>query len=180
LEVARKVSDIALELADREAIRETLMSYPRALDRIDMDIAAKVYWPEAVDDHAGMFDGKMAEHRKIIERNLRTAEATQHFYCNMLIEIDGSEARTETYAIAYHGHDNDGQKSTWIIGGRALDRLEKRDDEWRIVERNLLFDWAKHIADPEGLADPLAHAINGARAPDDASMGHFKKLFAAN
>jgi len=41
--MARKISAIALELADREAIRDTLMSYPRALDRIDMDIAAKDY-----------------------------------------------------------------------------------------------------------------------------------------
>jgi len=177
--MARKISAIALELADREAIRDTLMSYPRALDRIDMDIAAKVYWPEAIDDHAGMFDGKMAEHRKIIERNLRATDATQHFYANILIEIDGSEARTETYAVAYHGHDHEGQKASWIIGGRALDRLEKRDDEWRIVERRLVFDWAKHFRDPQGLEDPLAHSINGGRAPDDLSMGHFKKLFAA-
>src|SRR5438105_2984508 len=36
--MARKVSEIALELADREAIRDCLLRYPRAIDRIDIDL----------------------------------------------------------------------------------------------------------------------------------------------
>jgi hypothetical protein len=30
-----------------------------------------------------------------------------------------------------------------VIGGRYLDRLEKRDSEWRIAHRQMLYDWLR-------------------------------------
>jgi hypothetical protein len=177
--MARKVSEIALELADREAIRDCLMRYPRAVDRNDLDIFPGYCWPDAIEKHAGVFEGPMLEFFQKVHDIEQKVEVTQHFYGNMLIEIDGSVARTETYVFVYQGHNNEGAKSTFLAGGRSLGTLEKRDDEWRVIARSLLVDWVKIVPDTiDLLEDPLAHKINGARKPDDLSMGHFKKIFA--
>lgn len=178
-QMARKVSEIALELADREAIRDCLMRYPRAVDRNDLDIFPGFCWPDAVERHAGVFEGSMLDYFQHVHAIEKKVEVTQHFYGNMLIEIDGLVARTETYVFVYQGHDNEGVKSMFLAGGRSLGTLEKRDDEWRVIARSLLVDWVKIVPDIiSDLADPLAHKINGARKPDDPSMDHFKKIFA--
>jgi hypothetical protein len=177
--MARKVSEIALELADREAIRDCLMLYPRAVDRIDLDILPGYCWPEATEDHAGVFKGAMVDFFPVVESLVRQTEVAQHFQCNTLIEIDGARARTETYVFAYQGMNENDVKFTFLAGGRILGVFEKRDDEWRIIERTILVDWVKNIPDPAGsLEDPLAHSINGTRAPHDLSMSHFKRIFA--
>jgi hypothetical protein len=44
-------SRIALELADREAIRECLYRYCRGVDRLDADMIRSAYWPDCVDNH---------------------------------------------------------------------------------------------------------------------------------
>jgi len=178
--MARKVSEIALELADREAIRDCLLRYPRAIDRIDINLLSTFCWPEAVESHAGLFKGHTVDFFPKVEEIARGFELSQHFYCNMLIEIEGNQARSETYAFVYQEKEGESGRSSFLAGGRVLGTFEKRDDEWRIIERSLLVDWIKNIPhSADWLEDPLAHEITGGRKPHDASMTHFKTVFAS-
>lgn len=176
--MTRKVSEFAAELADREAIRDCLMRFSRAIDRIDMTVGADLYWPEGVDDHGALFTGKFSDYFPFAEKLLAGMDVTQHFLCNMLIEIDENEANVETYVIAYHGFGPDGQKTNYIGGARYLDKLEKRSDEWRLLKRVLVIDWMKNIPeDPNWTVDPLdAQFHPGGRKPNDQSMRLFKHI----
>jgi hypothetical protein len=176
--MTRKVSEFAAELADREAIRDCLLRFSRALDRIDISVGTDLYWPGATDNHGALFTGKFEDYFPFAEKLLSGMDMTQHFLANTLIEIDGNEASVETYVFAYHGLSVDGKKTNYIGGARYLDKLEKRDDEWRVLTRVLVIDWMKNIADdPSWTADPVAGAyVVGGRKPHDRSMTHFKRM----
>ena len=66
---------------------------------------------------------------------------TQHILGQTLIALKGTTALAETHVAAYHRVDVGSQERDTVIGGRYLDRLEKRDGEWRIAQRTMLYDW---------------------------------------
>ena len=53
------LAGIVAELQDRRAIEDCLMTYSRAIDRLDRDLLLSVYHEDAVDDH-GLFVGSPA------------------------------------------------------------------------------------------------------------------------
>ena len=75
----------------------------------------------------------------VTHETLQRFETTMHFLGNVLIELDGDAAAVETYCVAYHrlvGQDVDS-----IAGLRYVDRLERRDDVWRIADRQIVVEW---------------------------------------
>jgi hypothetical protein len=60
--MTRKVARFADELADREAIRDCLVRFSRALDRIELAGSGELYWPGGIDDHGGLFRGTFEEY----------------------------------------------------------------------------------------------------------------------
>ncbi|HPF28254.1 MAG TPA: nuclear transport factor 2 family protein, partial [Steroidobacteraceae bacterium] len=47
------------ELAAREALRERIMSLSRAMDRLDRDLYAAQFWPEAEVDYGVFYKGRI-------------------------------------------------------------------------------------------------------------------------
>jgi hypothetical protein len=86
--------------------------------------------------------------------------STQHHLPNQTCEIDGDTAHTETYYIFsssnLNGTRNFGQ-------GRYLDRLERRDGEWKIAFRHCLIERStRQQAEKQpfaGAPDPHANGI---------------------
>ena len=157
-------------LADRLAIDEVLVRYCRGIDRCDADELRSVFTPDAVLDYGsgpqardGMVDQLIA--------GLRAMRLTQHSISNALVEIDGDRARAETYCTALHILGLPGQEIEMVVGGRYLDRLERREDGWQIAERLYVMDWNRQgpatMLDSGGLYDTLRR--RGARWPDDPS-----------
>ncbi|MBV9994767.1 MAG: nuclear transport factor 2 family protein [Caulobacteraceae bacterium] len=156
------------QLADRQAIVDLLYFYCRGVDRHDRDALAKVYWPDAWDDHATvkLAAPEYAEHVIEATRHMRTA----HHLTNILVEFDAADgARSESYFLAWHEFVDDSGEEVFIeLSGRYLDRFKKRDGEWRILERTLVFDFEQH--DLAGkFASPWLARIRrrGAHHPDD-------------
>ena len=93
--------DLETLLAKQE-IGDVIYRYPRGIDRLDFDLVRSCYHPDAVDDH-GAFKGNVDEFIEMCREFLPRWTATMHFMGNVLIdEIDGTAARAETYAVAYH------------------------------------------------------------------------------
>jgi hypothetical protein len=66
---------------------------------------------------------------------------TQHVLGQSVIEPAGDTALVETHVTAYHRvAAEDGDRDT-AIGGRYLDRVDKRGAQWGIAERTMLYDW---------------------------------------
>jgi hypothetical protein len=161
---------IAAELADREAIRECLYRYARGIDRLDADMLRSAYWPEAIDKHLE-FRGNTEEFIAWAFPVMGAMDQTMHMIGNILITIHGATADVESYFYGYHRVMIEGRKTDVIGAGRYLDRFEKRDDEWRIIERLVMTDWFRQYPDSaDWQAGLLGLKVDmGGRCPSDPS-----------
>ena len=135
------------EIAAREAIRDCLFRYARAIDRCDAAALVNVYWPEARDDH-GIFNGDRDAFIAWAIPALKEMEQTAHSMSNILIEFKGDGARVETYFTAYHRTraTEDRAAAEIFVGGRYLDLFSERGGEWRILDRSVVYDWFQELA----------------------------------
>jgi hypothetical protein len=127
-------------LLERDAISDVLKWYCRAIDRHDRTLMERVYWPDAIDDHA-TFRGTAADFIDYAFA-LTTGMVTSHMITNLLIELRHEKAAfSECYFSAYHNFPAPDGRMDRIVGGRYLDHFEKRGDEWRIIRRVVCIDW---------------------------------------
>jgi hypothetical protein len=128
------------ELWDREQIRQCLHRYARGVDRFDKELILSAFHPDCIDEH-GKFVGN-AEEFVDWALNMHSNAQLSHQHCllNHSCELDGDTAHAETYFM-FTAMNRKGKPLT-IGGGRYIDRLEKRQDEWRIAARVTLRDWS--------------------------------------
>lgn len=122
------------QLSDLECIRDAALRYCRGVDRLDEHIMKSAYWPDATDDH-GTFVGNAWEFAEYCMVGHLKWRSTSHCILNHSIELedDGVHARGEIYNVTFLLQKDADVLDTWH--GRYLDLYEKRDDEWRILER---------------------------------------------
>jgi len=157
-------------LADRIAIADVLYRYARGIDRCDEILLRSVWWPDAqVDYGSGMVDA--AEWSGSVVVALRAMRRTQHFIGNMLIDIDGTTAASESYCRAYHEVETANGFEEMEVGGRYLDRFDKRGGDWRITRRRYVLDWNRNTPSTALWEGGLYGGLRrrGARHPDDPS-----------
>ena len=127
-------------MLDRDRIRDCLVRLARGEDRRDAATISASLWPDSVTDY-GVFRGSFDEYLAWVVPGADAITNTQHVLGQSVIDLDGDSAKVETQVISYHRVDmGDGERDT-CIGGRYLDRMEKRDGSWRIAERTMLYDW---------------------------------------
>ena len=127
-------------LLDREKIRDCIARLARGEDRRDAGLIGESFWPEASID-LGMFAGSFDEYLAWVVPGSRAIPVTQHVLGQTVIEYGRSTALAETHVTAYHRLvADDGDRDT-VIGGRYLDRMDKRGAQWRIGQRTMLYDW---------------------------------------
>ncbi len=158
------------EVADRLAIQDVLYRYARGIDRCDEDVLRAVWWPGARADY-GNGEVDAGDWSGDVVKALSAMRRTQHFLGNVLILVDESIAEVETYCRAYHEVDGPNGLVEMEVGGRYLDRLEKRDGEWRIAHRRYVLDWSRNGASTAQWNGPMYGNLkrHGARRPDDPS-----------
>jgi hypothetical protein len=128
-------------LRAREEIRDCVYRYARGVDRFDRGLVESAFFPDAIIDQ-GMFVGGPAEFVDwAFALHAEVHLAHQHVIANHLSWSDGAGARAETYFL-FFGVNRSGEPAITTSGGRYLDALEQRDDEWRIVGRVVLRDWS--------------------------------------
>jgi hypothetical protein len=127
-------------MLDRDGIRDCLARLARGEDRRNAELITGCYWPEAKLD-LGVFVGPFAEYLAWVVPGAPSIPVTLHTLGHSLIESHGATAAVETHVTSYHRIDMGEQHRDIVIGGRYLDRLEKRGGEWRIVQRTMLYDW---------------------------------------
>jgi ketosteroid isomerase-like protein len=164
------IEAIVRELHDKQSIREVLTRYCRAVDRMDRDLLLSVYHPDAVDDH-GFFVGTREDFWAWVNRYHTNAQsAHQHIITNHTCELEGDTAHCETYYL-FAGMDAK-DRSLTLGGGRYIDRMEKRNGEWRIAARKCVSEWggvpAPSKLAPEVMALLRSNAVI-ARDRNDAS-----------
>lgn len=172
--------DAALQqLLDKQAIAEILYRRARAGDRSDAELAHSCYHPGATERH-GEFDGLATEFIDVVSftrpKPGSPIKGMMHMITNILCDFsDSDHAFVESYHVAWC-QMTDGTDAE--IGGRYLDKFERRDGRWGIVHRDVIFDWSRmepetakfwerHPAKPflfgkRGAEDPLYNYIERA------------------
>jgi hypothetical protein len=153
------------ELADRIAIEDVLARHSRGVDRADEAQLKAAYWPDAEVAYGG-FNGNAHAFCALLPRAIRSFTFTHHAIGNVVIELDGSDARVETYVIARHYTAQDDSQMTFV--GRYLDRMQRRDGVWKILQRRVVMDWNENgSAGAKWSGAPFDGLARGARHPDD-------------
>ena len=140
------MTDDLTYVVDREKVRDCVVRVARGEDRRDADLIAGAYWPDATDDH-GISAGTLPEYLAWVVPGAPSIPNTLHTLGQSFIQLQGEEAVVETHVTAYHRIDTGNGESDIVIGGRYLDRLEKRGGEWRIAHRTMLYDWLKDFGE---------------------------------
>lgn len=133
------------DIIDREAIRDVIYRYARAVDRNDKQLLESVYWPDAIDERDSFTGSRDEFVAWVLPQLHRVASVAQHLIGNILIRVDGDMAAVESYLHGYM-RMRDGDQDI-VFGGRYIDRMEKRDQEWRIIHRRLMFDFVRDYPD---------------------------------
>jgi len=130
------------QMRSRMEIEDVMRRYARGVDRLQWDAVRACFHPGAPDEHGdvtGTYEDMIAY---TIERH-KGIPFSQHFLGNCLIEFaDRDNAVVETYFVAWQkmtGADTSGDTDLDIFG-RYLDHFARRDGEWRVARRKVLFD----------------------------------------
>tara|TARA_R110002073_G_scaffold75945_1_gene185033 strand:- start:298 stop:825 length:528 start_codon:yes stop_codon:yes gene_type:complete len=160
----------AQEAAHREAIREVLAAHSRGLDRHEAGLLKAAYWPQAQVDY-GAFKGPAHQFADLVGPALKGAyELTQHLLGQTFFALEGTQAHTETYVYARHLLH--GGAEELAFAGRYLDQLELRDQQWKILHRQVVMDWSLRLAVQDERNGDAFGALSKGRSDRDDPAHH--------
>lgn len=173
--------DAMIDLLEKKRIEELIYSYCIVGDRSDVAGLRALYHPDARDDHGTAANGPAENFLSLIEEAAaqRRFGKISHNITNIVIRRDGNYAEAVSYVIAFHMlKDEAGAPFDYLFVGRYLDRVEKRDGEWKFLHRRVVSDMAyrtspsmMHIDDPVNAG--IDHGSDSAADP----MYAFLRLF---
>ena len=159
-------------LADRQAITDLIYAYCRSVDRLDVPLGHSVWHDGGRADYGaevyqgdgrGVIDHICAQHRHTLHHS--------HQVSNILIDLDGDRAGSESYVTAtlrVARGDKLLQMSVW---GRYIDSWSRRDGRWGLDKRLALRDFDevrevtemyRHEIGTRDMSDP-SYAVLGAQ-----------------
>lgn len=162
-------ANLIQQTADRLEIMQVLYLYCRSMDRIDHEIGYAIWNEGAVADYGpnifqgsgrGYIDQCLAQHKQALSHT--------HQVTNIVIELDGDRAASESYVYSVLRLMLGGkpkQISTWA---RYLDELSRQNGRWGIDKRVT-------IRDLDEISDytPMSDDGLGSRDRNDPSYAVF-------
>lgn len=171
-ELATLRADVA-DLRDRQKIKEVYVNYGRGIDRLDEQSYRKAFWPDARigygTDESHQYGTPSTltpeEHWSIhmMKWHKQGLKSWGHFMGNESIDIDHDTAHVEIYVIAMPMSKDEKPGIMWA--GRYVDRLTKKNGEWRIAAREFVPYFAMKTT------DKLYSFLDGYKSGDPACVG---------
>lgn len=161
--MAKSIDDVIAE----SEIRDLQLKFCRANDRLDEDLMRTCFHPDArVEIHKSLdLEAFLALGRQL----LPGYTVTWHTTTNQLVEVDGDTAWAEHYTVSSHriAADEQNPERDFIAYGRYIDRVEKREGEWRIAHRTYVLDYNR--LDPVAPYELGMGSVRGVRDRTDPS-----------
>lgn len=120
-------------LVDRQEILDCVTRNARGNDRFDAEMIAGTYHADGLHELGGNTISGPAYGEHANQAHAALCEVNLHNVTMQTCEIDGDVAHAESYVIGLFA--DWGGETSRMLAGRYIDRLEKRDGEWRIVLR---------------------------------------------
>jgi SnoaL-like domain len=138
------VSDAAMlqAVADRQAITDLVYRYCRSMDRMDAELGYTIWHEGSEADYGeaiyrgsgrGFIDWVCESHRQL--------DFHSHQVTNIIIELDGDRASSESYVTAALRSTEAGRHMQMTVRGRYLDRWSRRQQRWGIDKRIYVHDF---------------------------------------
>lgn len=163
-------------LLEQSKVRECIVRVARGEDRRDAKSISASFWPDATTDF-GIFAGSFDEYLAWVVPGSPAVPVTQHVLGQTLTEVKGDVALAETQVTAYHRINMGTEERDVVLGGRYLDRVEKRDGDWRIAQRTMLYDWVQDF----GVSVDWSQGVMGMPFSGDhytgKSVGDYSEVF---
>lgn len=130
------------ELVAREAIRQQLHHYCRAMDRRDDGLAKRVWHEDGTADYGpGIFQGLGRDFVDQVSQSHLRRTVHSHQIATVGIEVTGSRAASEAYATVRLRTVTDDGVTEELYAGRYLDRWSRRGGRWAIDHRVWVLDF---------------------------------------
>ncbi len=162
-------------LQDRQDILDCIQRESRARDRQDVAQINSCWWEDGFDEHGSIITAVPEYAERANAGHRGGFLMTSHNITNHICEIDGDTAHCESYVIGGLFW-KDGDKAT-LACGRYLDRLERRNGEWRMHTRKCTIEMTL-----DGSAEWVyADAVKGfLKARWDGKDPSYERPFVAN
>ena len=162
-------------LADRSAIADLIYRYCRAVDRLDIELGHSIWHDDGVADYGaavyqghgkGVIDLICAQHRRTLHHS--------HQVTNMLIDVAGDRAGSESYVTAALRVMNGEQLRQITVWGRYIDSWSRRNGRWGLDKRISIRDFdevrdvvemVRHDVGTRDRSDP-SYAVLGKQAAE--------------
>ena len=140
--------DLMRALVEERALERLTEEYAHATDRREPDSVASLFIEDgllvlcldgAEGQSAKRYHGRPAIAAAIAA--LSRYDATTHFLGQRSFEVEGHQARGETYCLAYHVRKQPGRLVNVVLAIRYLDKCVRRDGQWLFTERRIVTDW---------------------------------------
>jgi hypothetical protein len=159
-------ADIVQALADKQAIRDLIYTYCRAVDRLDVPLGHSIWHEDGVADYgASYYQGPGKGVIDLICQHHLGLTSHSHQVTNILINLDGDHAGSEAYVSGTMRAARDGKTMQISVWARYLDAWERRDGRWGLVKRMVVYD---HEDMRE--ATPMGQEIRSTRDANDPSF----------
>jgi len=120
-------------LRDRQAILDCISTLSRGTDRHDVEQMTNAFHPDGWDHHGNTVIAGPEFAESMNATHAAGSQQTMHNITTHTCEIDGDVAHAESYVMGAI-LNRDGVTAR-LLCGRYIDRLERRDGEWRIAVR---------------------------------------------
>jgi hypothetical protein len=154
------IESLVRVLADQRDLERLTEEYAHLTDRREPARAALLFTEDALFTlfMEGEQAGPTAEHRgrpaiAAAVGSVSRYDATTHFLGQRTFDVDGEQARGESYCLAYHVRKRPGLLVNVVLAIRYLDTCVRRDGRWLFSERVLITDWM----------DRSEHTVGGPR-----------------
>jgi hypothetical protein len=159
---------------DRAQITDLIYRYCRAVDRLDVPLGHSIWHDDAWADYGaevyqgpgkGVIDLICAQHRQTLHHS--------HQVSNVLIELQGERAGSESYVTATLRMKRGEQLMQISVWGRYIDQWTRRDGRWGLQNRLSIRDFdeirpvsemQRHGVAARDAGDP-SYAVFGRSAP---------------
>jgi SnoaL-like domain len=129
-------------LADRQQIADLIYRYCRAVDRLDVPLGHSIWHDDGIADYGedvyrgdgrSVIDHICAQHRRTLHHS--------HQVSNIIVELDGDRAGSESYVTATLRVRSGEQLKQINVWGRYIDRWSRRNNRWGLDRRLSIRDF---------------------------------------
>jgi hypothetical protein len=129
-------------LTAKQDITEAIYKYCKSMDKIDRALGLSLWHADGTVDYGELFPGKTgADFIAWVSDVHETMVKTSHQMTNILIDLTGDTATSESWVTAVLRMEVEGVMIDRVIRGRYLDRWSKREGRWALDHRKYDHDF---------------------------------------